>query len=163
MARWPPSKDLLQIAATAGLVALLLGGYLLSGCPQPVAMALAGERGYSSPDRERSADIDVDRLASGAHTYRITVRPYTDWRHRDSLPRRVPSWSSEGVRPLYVFWLDGDSIEVIVLETDRAGFGSVRSRIVDGVDVVTRVAATTAMHEVLLSPALPDLPSGPPG
>ena len=67
------------------------------------------------------------------------------------------------MRPLYVFWLDGDSLEVIVLETDRAGFGSIRSRAVDGVEVVTRVAATTAMDEVLLSPALPELPSGPPG
>jgi hypothetical protein len=152
----------LIIGGTACAVALLLGGYLFSGCPSPVPSAPPGQSAYSSPDRERIALVAVEMRADVVRTFRVTVRPHSDWVYGRALPEREPIWTATSVRPLYVFWLDDDSVEVVVLEADRPAFASIRQQSVDGIDVVTRASPSTEARLVLSSELLSVVPSGAP-
>jgi hypothetical protein len=134
------------------LAVLASCGYLVAGCPNPKPMGPIAWLSAVSPDGEKSARV----LSSGGR-YAIEVRRFTDWQRNQRLPERPASWRSEGVPVRYLFWLDDQTLEALVLESDRSRFDSIRARSVEGVRVVTRAIPSTAMNTVLDSERLPEL------
>lgn len=131
-------------------------GYVIAGCPNPKPMGPSAWLSAVSPDEEKSARV----LRSGGR-YAIEVRRFTDWQRHQRLPERPAIWQSKGVPVRYLFWLDDQTLEALVLESDRSRFHSIQSRSVEGVRVVTRAIPSTAMNTVLDSERLPELVVAP--
>lgn len=151
--KWTPLAAGLFLGAALFLTGFL---YVLSGCPNPRATKPSGELSAVAPDEKR-----VARVERVGNRYQIGVRPFTDWKWGKPLPDRPTLWRSDNVPVRYLFWLDDETLEVLVLETDRSGFDSIRARSVGGVRVVTRAILTTAMATVLDSEQRPELVIGP--
>jgi hypothetical protein len=69
---------------------------------------------------------------------------------QNSLPERIGTvvWRSEGIEPLYVFWIDDHELEV-VLRPGTAASEGVLDGVVQGMTVTTRVPDSTAKHAIL--------------
>lgn len=146
------SSALRRLSYLLLLAVLASCGYVIAGCPNPIPMGPSAWLSTVSPDEEKSARV----LRSGDR-YAIEVRRFTDWQRNQRLPERPAIWQSEGVPVRYLFWLDDQTLEALVLESDRSRFDSIRTRSVEGVRVVTRAIPSTAMNTVLDSERLPEL------